>query len=405
VGYISDNLKWKAGRRRPLMISVSIPYAICMFLLFTNVEMALGMKTVYFIAVAMLFWTTYTVYVIPYFALGAEMTQEFDERTSLRVWASVVIQLSVMLASAAPPMIVEKAIQSGADAADGWRNVAIIFAFVLVIAIFFCWKLTAGAELPPEKASISKEDRKSIFKTIGEIFGLKPSIPLAGSIVCWSLATAMASSGPIYIMTNNLGFSAGTQSTFFVINTLIGIGWLPVISLMAKNLGKKKAYIITMGVGGILMMLFGVIGITGFATIILWAALFQFGNSSFWTLYYSMMYDISEVDEFVNGHRREGIVTALMAFCQKLGAAVGTWITGMVLAWGGYDGLLDIQPESAHDAILYNCTLVPGAFGALAAVFALFYPLTGDRFKALSNALEARRAGREYTTDGFEKLL
>lgn len=405
VGYISDNLKWKSGRRRPLMISVSIPYAICMFLLFTNVEMATGAKTAYFIAIAMLFWTTYTVYVIPYFALGAEMTQEFDERTSLRVWASVAIQLSVMLASAAPPMIVEKTIQAGSDAAAGWKNVSIIFAFVLVVAIFVCWKMTAGAELPPEQATISKEERKNLFKTIGEIFSLKPSIPLAGSIVCWSLATAMASSGPIYIMTNNLGFSAGTQSTFFVINTLIGIGWLPVISIMSRKIGKKKAYIITMGIGGILMMLFGIAGITGFATIIIWAAVFQFGNSSFWTLYYSMMYDISEVDEFINGHRREGIVTALMAFCQKLGAAVGTWLTGMVLEWGAYDGLADIQPESAHDAILYICTLVPGIFGALAAVFALFYPLTGERFRALSNALEAKRAGREYTTDGFEKLL
>ncbi|GAB1477393.1 MFS transporter [Bacillota bacterium] len=405
VGYISDNLKCKSGRRRPMMITAAIPYSICMFLLFTNINMPMGTKTAYFIAVAILFWTTYKVYVIPYFALGAEMTQDFDERTTLRVWASVAIQLSVMIASATPPMIVEKTIQAGGTPSIGWRNVAVAFALILLIAIFICWKSTKGSELKIEQVGAAKEESTNLFKTIFQIFSLKPSIPLAGSIVCWSLATAMASSGPVYIMSNNLGFNAGTQSTFFVVNTLIGIAWLPVINLMSKKLGKKKAYIITMGLGGVLMMAFGVIGITGFATIIIWAAMFQFGNSSFWTLYYSMMYDISEVDEFVNGSRREGIVTALMAFFQKLGAAIGTWITGMVLAWGAYDGLAAVQPESAYDAILYNCTLIPGAFGALAAVFALFYPLTGDRFKALSNALEARRAGREYTTEGFEKLL
>lgn len=405
VGYISDNLRSKHGRRRPMMISAAIPYAICMFLLFNNVDMETGVKSVYFIAIAILFWSTYKVYVIPYFALGAEMTQDFDERTSLRVWASVAIQLSVMLASAAPPMIVEKSIQAGADVSGGWRNVSMIFAVVLLIAITVCWKMTKGAELPVNEDPASKQNRKNLFRTVFEIFKLKPSRPLAISIFCWSLATAMASSGPVFLMTNNLKFNAGTQSTFFVINTLIGIGWLPVISLLAKKLGKKKAYIITMGIGGICMMLFGIAGIAGFATIILWALLFQFGNSSFWTLYYSMMYDISEVDEFINGQRREGIVTALMAFCQKLGAAVGTWLSGMVLAWGAYDGTAAIQPESALNAILYNCTLVPGAFGLLAAVAALFYPLTGERFKALSNALEARRAGKEYTTDGFEKLL
>lgn len=401
IGYLSDNLKSKSGRRRPFMITSAIPYAICMFLLFNNVDFPMGVKIAYFIGVAMLFWTFYTGYVIPYFALGAELTQDFHERTSLRVWASVAIQLSVMLASAVPPLIVDKAVQAEA----GWKNVGLAFAFILLIAIFVCWRALRGSELPHDQVVISKEERTNIFKTIFEIFKLKPSLPLAASIFCWSFTTAMASNGPMYIMSNNLGFAAGTISTFFVLNTLIGIAWLPVINYMSKTMGKKKAYIITMMLGGLLMAMFGVVGITGFATIIIWAALFQFGNSSFWTLYYSMMYDISEVDEFVNGHRREGIVTALMAFCQKLGAAVGTWVTGMVLAAGAYDGLAAIQPESALKAILYICTIIPGLVGALAAVFGILYPLTGDRFEALSRALEAKRAGKEYTTEGFEKLL
>lgn len=405
VGYISDNLKSKHGRRRPMMISAAIPYAICMFLLFNNVNLETGIKTAYFIAIAILFWSTYKIYVIPYFALGAEMTQDFDERTSLRVWASVAIQLSVMLASAAPPMIVEKSMQAGFDVSGGWRNVSILFAFVLALAIFVCWRMTRGTELSMEQIQAAEGEKKNLFKTIFEILSLKPSLPLAFSIFCWSLATAMASSGPVFLMTYNLAFDAARQSTFFVLMTLVGIAWLPMVSVLSRKLGKKVAYIITMGIGGTILALFGFIGIGGFAVLVLWAVVFQFGNSSFWTLYYSMMYDISEVDEFVNGSRREGIVTALMAFCQKLGAAVGTWLSGMVLAWGAYDGLVDIQAASALKAILYNCTLIPGVFGALAAVCALFYPLTGDRFKALSAALEARRAGKEYTTEGFEKLL
>jgi GPH family glycoside/pentoside/hexuronide:cation symporter len=353
----------------------------------------------------MLFWTFYTGYVIPYFALGAEMTQDFNERTSLRVWASVAIQLSVMLASAVPPLIIERTVVGGQAEFVGWRNVGILFGIIIFAAIFICWKSTKGTELSSNKTKISKEERKNIFVTIIQILKLKPSVPLAGSIFCWSLATAMASSGPVYMMTNNLGFDAAKQSTFFVINTLIGIAWLPVISYMSKTIGKKKAYIITMLVGGLLMAAFGFIGITGFATIILWALAFQFGNSSFWTLYYSMMYDISEIDEFVNGNRREGIITALMAFFQKLGAAVGTWITGMVLALGAYDGMADVQAQSALDAITYNCTFIPGLIGGLAALFGILYPITGGRFEALSRALEAKKAGKEYSTKGFEKLV
>lgn len=405
VGYLSDNLKSNAGRRRPFMITSAIPYAICMFLLFTNVDFSPGVKIAYFVGVAMLFWTFYTGYVIPYFALGAEMTQDFHGRTQLRVWASVAIQLSVMLASAVPPLIVDKAIQTGGTETDGWRSVGILFAVVIFAAIFICWRATKGTELPADQAKIDKQERTNIFKTLFQIFKLKPSLPLAASVFCWSFTTAMASNGPMYIMSNNLGFEPAKMSTFFVLNTLIGIAWLPVINYLSKVLGKKKAYVITLILGGFLMAAFGIVGITGFATILIWAALFQCGNSSFWTLYYSMMYDISEVDEFVNGHRREGIVTALMAFCQKIGAAVGTWVTGMVLAWGAYDGMLDVQPQSALDAIMYICTYIPGLVGVLAGIFGILYPVTGDRFEALSKALEAKRAGREYTTEGFEKLI
>lgn len=405
IGHLSDNSKSKFGRRRPFVFGAALPYAICMFLLFNNVDMSIGIKTVYFTLIAMLFWTAYTAYVIPYFALGAEMTKDFEERTSLRIWASVGIQVSVMIASAAPPMIVEKTIQAGSDAAGGWRNVGMLFGAIIFIAIMIVWKTTKGGELSPEEATISKGERTNIFKTIFQILSLKPSFPLIGSIVGWSLTTAMGSAGIVYLMVYNLEFAAEKQSLMFVIMTLVGMAWLPIISIMSGKIGKKRTYIITMAFAGTAITVLGFVGITSAAILILWIVLFAFGNSSFWTLYYAMMYDVSEVDEFVNGHRREGIVTALMALCQKIGAAVGTFVTGLVLSWGAYDGTLEVQPESALDAILYICTIIPGVIGVAAAFFALFYPITGERFKALSAALEARKEGKEYTTEGFEKLL
>lgn len=113
VGYISDNFKSKYGRRRPLMLAASIPYGVCTFLLFNNVDLGEGAKFYYFLALAILFWTCYKTFVIPYTALGAELTDDFNERTSLRTWASVFMYLAVMLASATPPMILGKAMDMG----------------------------------------------------------------------------------------------------------------------------------------------------------------------------------------------------------------------------------------------------------------------------------------------------
>ena len=113
VGNISDNLKSPYGRRRPLMIGATIPYAICTFLLFNNVDFGTNAKFAYFVVLAILFWSCYKTYVIPFFALGAELTDDFKERTSLRAWASVFLQIAVMIASAAPPMILEMAGKAG----------------------------------------------------------------------------------------------------------------------------------------------------------------------------------------------------------------------------------------------------------------------------------------------------
>lgn len=276
VGNISDNLKSPYGRRRPLMIGATIPYAICTFLLFNNVDFGTNAKFAYFVVLAILFWSCYKTYVIPFFALGAELTDDFKERTSLRAWASVFLQIAVMIASAAPPMILEMAGKAGLQGAKGWNAVGVIFTFT--------------------------------------------------------------------------GFPS------------FGV-WLVFVSI------------------------------------------FAFGNCAFWTLYYSMMYDISELDEFKNGTRREGIISALMSFFQKLGAAIATWVMGLLLSAGGYDGTAAVQSESALHMIKYLVTVLPAALAIIAALLAIAYPITGKRFDALLEALKLKREGKEYSTDGFKELL
>ena len=118
-----------------------------------------------------------------------------------------------------------------------------------------------------------------------------------------------------------------------------------------------------------------------------------------------MMYDISEVDEFKYGKRREGIITASMAFFQKIGGSAALWVTGMVLNSGGYDGTLDVQPDSAVTAIDSICTIIPGIVYIVGCIALIFYPITGKRYKALLIALEAKKTGKEYSTEGFEKML
>lgn len=412
VGYISDNLKSKYGRRRPLMIGAAIPYAVCAFLLFNNVNLGPNPKFIYFTAIAIIFWSCYKTYVIPFFALGAELTDDFNERTSLRSWASVFLNLAVMLASAAPPMIIAMTEEAGGTGSQGWNNVGIIFGVMILITATICWVCTKGGELKDRDigakipvASDKPEEKDNIIKNFLEILKLKPTKLLAASVLAWSVVAALLSSGPVYLMSNNLGYSAERQSTFFVVMTLASIAWLPVITFCSAKFGKKAVYACALLISTICLAVFAVLNFPSFGVLLTFIVIWAFGNCTYWTLYYSMMYDISELDEFINDKRREGTISALMSFFQKLGSAVSMWLIGTLLQFAKYDGTAAVQPESATNMILYINTAIPAVFGVIAVICAFAYPLTGDRFNALMSALKAKRQGLEYTTEGFEKLL
>lgn len=407
VGNVSDNLKSKRGRRRPMMIAALVPYCTSMFLLFTDIDISAQSKGAYFTGIAILFWSTYKVFVIPYFALGAELTDDFNERTSVRVWASICLYGAVLIASSTPPMIVDISKSLGFTVAQGWSNVGLVFACSIALTIVICWSFTKGGERPaPEQEPGAPKHGfiKDLFVNMGGILKLRAARFLALSVLLWSLVSAMNSGALIYLMNSNLGYVADQQSFCFAVYSLLAMAWLPAINYCSARFDKQRVYCAFLLIAGVMMSAFFLIGFPSMGIFFVFLAFCQLGNCTFWTLYYSMMYDISEIDEFESGKRREGAIAALMSFVQKLGSAIALWLLGTVLELGGYDGLLSEQSDSAHRAIIDANTWIPGGIGILAALTALMYPVTRPRFVALMQALTAKRAGRPYTTEGFEKL-
>ncbi|MFQ7473442.1 MAG: MFS transporter [Anaerovoracaceae bacterium] len=408
IGYMSDHSKSKMGRRRSFMISGALPYGICMFLLFSDIDLSPGIKGIYFIIIAMAFWTCYTVYVIPYFALGGELTDDFEERTSVRAWASVFMYVAVFLASATPPMIVGFSEDKlGLSTSQGWRNVGIIFGVIILVIILICWACTKGKESTDDtvhREEIENAEKKNIFLSYWEILKLKPVKFLGGSVLLWALVCSAASSGPVYMMTNNFNLSAEKQSLFFTLSSVFALMWIPVINFLCKKFDKKHVYCVAMMTAGIALCIFGITGVPNLKWAIMSCFCFTFGNTAFWTLYFSLMYDLNEVDEYVNGERREGATAALLGLCQKLGAALGLQLLGIFLQIGGY-GNPQAQSEIVEKTILYANTYLPGVLGILAAVVIIGYPITKSRHSALVNALKCRNEGKSYSEEGFAEVL
>jgi GPH family glycoside/pentoside/hexuronide:cation symporter len=83
VGSLSDRSRSSNGRRHPFMYAGAIPTGICMYLLFdpmVSSEMGLLVWMVVFVNLTR---TAMTVFHIPHIAMGAELSDDYDERSSI----------------------------------------------------------------------------------------------------------------------------------------------------------------------------------------------------------------------------------------------------------------------------------------------------------------------------------
>ena len=84
IGYFSDNTRTSWGRRHPYMYGAAVPVTLCYFFLWNPPGQLSGDELFPFlVAISILIRTLITVYEIPSSALAAEMTDDYDERTSL----------------------------------------------------------------------------------------------------------------------------------------------------------------------------------------------------------------------------------------------------------------------------------------------------------------------------------
>ena len=84
VGYFSDNLHSRWGRRHPFMYVAALPTAVCYFMLWNPPSgLSPGQLLGYFLGVAIAVRTFLPLYEIPSTSLVAELTDDYDSRTSM----------------------------------------------------------------------------------------------------------------------------------------------------------------------------------------------------------------------------------------------------------------------------------------------------------------------------------
>lgn len=445
IGYISDNLRhtWigrKVGRRKVFLL-ITIPLLPSFALIFVT-----GQTFTYYLLTFVFFELLYTMFLIPWETLAAEMTKDYKEKAKFAGARMLVAQTSAILASYLPTLIINNF--GGQDSPTTFLIMAAIFggifSLVVTLVVVFSWErpYTEAEKLirpPPfslkRAALIPVTMFRDLFSTLKiRAFRQHLSIYLGGYIAQDIFNTAF----PIFVATVLLGgtliisqlmtamYVAQLISVMIAINIVIRTG--PVLAYriaisffsvalllylifyfvrptdfgegLAALDGNVLSALNPMGAGFSPMLVFWL-----FAPIIL-AGLGR-GTLNFvpWSVYNYL----PDVDEAVTGLRREGIFAGVMTLVRKVAQSGAIIATGWIIGAGGYvsatDGAIVEQTPAAINTIVWLLIAGPIAVMLFGLVVSWKFRLNAHTHAVLMAEIDRFHAGERTPSSPAAKAV
>ena len=412
IGSFADR---NGADKRRFMSKAAFPLGVLFVAAFINIGVKSSvLQFIYYTAVAMLFWLAYTIYTIPYYAVVAEITEDYDERTQIRSTSSLINTVAIFLGNALPavlPALFAGLVISGNKMGDsaGWTITAVIMAVLSIIFALITVKSLKNIRLQKAEAKPDLNDKKSIkeiFSEFFEVLKIKPFKWFAVFIVFFLMASSMIQSSFEYMIKDLVGADPETWMTVVIVELVVVMAlFIPIVTKVSEKKDRRFSSIVFMSVMSVGLIVLRIIGVRSIPAALAVTFFMGMGMANFWTVFYSMAYDLVEVDEFAYNSRRESVITALPQFFQKFGAAVGVWTVSLILKITGYDGNLEIQNAKTVNGIENNVTVLPAVFLILSVIGAVLYPITKEKFNRLLQELEKKRNGEKYSAEGLEKIV
>lgn len=392
VGTLSDRLETRFGRRRPFFLIGALPLGLTFFLTFyaPNFQ-SIGAYVAYYIIVFFVFDTSFTLVNVPYSALTAELTQDYDERSSLAGWRMSMALFATLVTAALFQQLAENVFANWYPdavnpAALGYATAAAFWGVVMVIVPLLLFVFIEEPKNVPEAEPLD------IGKTFREVF--RNQSFKWGAVIYLLTFTAVDIIAAIFVffVLFAVGFEegSGTGSIVLGVVLLAAIVFMPIVVRLSRKYGKKRTYIGAM-LGWVVTML--AISLvphgTGLTPLLIMAAIAGIGYSAANAIPWAIVADVVEEDEWNTGQRREGIYAGYLVFFRKLTAGLAVAAASWTLGVLGFDGEVK-SPESIL-ALRVFIGAVPAVLLACSMWAASKYPLTKEKHAELVRQLEERR--------------
>lgn len=372
IGLLSDRFGWPLGRRRSwmlfglplLMISahqlfLPPPDAGALYLLGWSVAVYLGA----------------TMVQLPYSAWGAELSVDYNERSTIAAARESFVVAGTLLAAGLPALL---ALDRGdALGAIGW---GLLILLPLAVGL-------AAAMVPEGRAAgIS---RLTWRRGLQVIYRNKPFRRLLIAYFLNSIANGLPATLFLLYVSHVLAAPDWAGALLFIYFAC-GVAAIPLWLHASQLWGKHRTWMGAMLLNSVIFALVPLLGpgdLWWFLAVCIGTGMALGADL---TLPASMQADVVDLDTLKSGRPRTGIYFALWGIATKLALALAVGIAFPLLQATGFSAEVGTQSDSALLALALLYALVPVAFKLAAVALFLGYPITAERQLRIRRLIAAR---------------
>lgn len=401
MGLISDRTRSKWGRRRPYLVVGAFAMAITLPFVFRfNREWSDFQIMAYYLVAGIIFSTAQTIFNIPWQTVKLEMTPDYNERTKVNVYATVISQAFGLLYGwvwwlcQQPIFAGETPEGESPDLLRGVLNFSPIIAIVIfVIAIippFFCKERYY-------ETAVKNSHKESLLGSLKRTWNNRPFRLMIIMILVMNIGTLVSGLGTYittyYVCGGDQLVASKITGAGFTIASIIGLFAPVAAGWLSGKMGKERALMVILG----LSLAFTFLTWFTYTPSYPWAAALPIimvvplvGTK--WVLVPSMLADVIDYDELQTGERHEGAFSSVFSWLLKASMTAMFGLSGPILDIIGFDATLKAdQAPGVYDMmkmsfIGINCIGLGGMMYCL-----LKYPLSPSKMAEVRKGLEKMR--------------
>ena len=380
-GWLTDRTKSRYGKRRVFMIFGAIPLAISIALLWFVPTSNRFAAFVWIALTFILFDTIWTLTNVPYYALTSELTDDYDERSSLTTYRMVMAVPAYLVGAALTPAIVGLfAIQR-----TGYAFIGIAYGVLAAAALL----ISAAGFRERQRVNETKPEA-SPFKSMAAALRNKPFVWLCLTSFVINISFAFIKILMVYYIEYQLLMKAQTSLVMGLMLICVTIS-LPFWQWLSRKMDKGPAYAIGMAVGALAIILTFFLPHDSTNLIYLIAILAGFGFSAQWIFPWAMVADVADFDRLETGQQRSGMYYGVWGLATKISEALALASVGWILTGFGYVPNI-AQTTHALLGIRLFFGLVPAAIIFITLPLLFKYPVTRKSHAEVRRQLEAMDA-------------